>query len=278
MPELNLFQAPTVEEFWTGRLPDGKLRTVFWRIMRHDGILRAVSELYAGEQTIESVEMAKRWLAARFGKTTAEAHRELCEKAGPLRILDKSPAYVRRLDYLNRIIAAFPEARFIHLLRHPRGQCESVMKADGGALTAFFLGGVDTRVTPPIVDPQLLWRDANYVILKFLSGLPRDRWTRIRGEDFMQDPDGAAADLCEWLGVSSSADAIEEMKHPERSPFACIGPANARLGNDPNFLEAPALRPAHIKPQSLVGALSWRGDGRGFAPDVVKLARFFGYN
>ena len=277
MPELNLFQAPTIEEFWTGRRADGTLRTPFWRIMRHDGILRAVAELYAGEQTIETIEMAKRWLIVRMRKTTAEAHREICEKAGPQILLDKSPAYVRRREYLDRIVAAFPDARFIHLVRHPRGQCESVLNAENGRVTAFFMGAIDRSVSPPILDPQTVWRDAQFTILKFLADLPRDRWMRIRGEDFMNDIEGAAGEICRWLGVSDGADSIEEMKHPERSPFARIGPGNARLGNDPNFLEAPALRPVKVRTPALEGPLSWRADGGAFSDEVVRLARYLGY-
>jgi hypothetical protein len=70
---------------------------------------------------------------------------------------------------------------------------------------------------------------------------------------------------------------MEEMKHPERSPFACIGPSNARYGNDSFFLESPELRPGRASAKSLEGPLSWRSDGRGFAPAVLRLAREFGY-
>lgn len=276
-PELNLFQAPTVDEFWTGRREDGTLRTPFWRIMRHDGILRAVAQLYAGEQTIDTIEMSRRWLIVRAKKSTAEAHREICAKVGSRILLDKSPAYARRREYLHRIVAAFPDARFIHLVRHPRGQCESVLKAENGRLTAFFMGAVDRTGPEPVIDPQVVWRDAHYEILKFLAELPRGRSLRIIGEDFMNDIEGGAREVCHWLGVSESAGAIDEMKHPERSPFACIGPANARLGNDPNFLQSPALRPSRIAPPLLAGPLSWREDGGGFSPEVVKLARYFGY-
>ncbi|MEQ1931308.1 MAG: sulfotransferase [Parvularculaceae bacterium] len=277
MPELNLFQADTVHEFWTGQRASGTMRQPFWKLMRHGGILRAIAELYAGEQTIDSIEMAKRWVAARLDRTTAEAHYEICAKAAPQILLDKSPGYVRKREYLDRIVEAFPDARFIHLVRHPRGLCESVIKAEGGALTAFFLGAIDRTVDPPVVDPQIAWRDAQFVILRFLADLPADQWTRVRGEDFIRDPVAGAVGICRWLGISDAPDAIEEMKHPERSPFAHIGPANARLGNDPNFLESPELRPARVKEQSLDGALSWRPDERGFRPEVVELARYFGY-
>ncbi|MEQ1930958.1 MAG: sulfotransferase [Parvularculaceae bacterium] len=276
-PELNLFQAPTVHEFWTGRLPDGSLRTPFWRIMRHDGILRALAQLYAGEQTMDAVEMAKRWLIVRSRRTTAEAHGEICARVGARILVDKSPGYVRRREYLDRIVAAFPDARFIHLTRHPVGQCESVLSADNGRLTAFFMGAVDNSGAEPVIDPQNGWRDAHHTILKFLADIPRARWMRLKGEDFMNDIDGGAREVCRWLGVSDAAAAIEEMKHPERSPFACIGPAGARLGNDPNFLKAPMLRPYSVKERTLEGPLPWRPDGKGFSTEAIRLARYLGY-
>ena len=67
------------------------------------------------------------------------------------------------------------------------------------------------------------------------------------------------------------------MKHPERSPFARVGPATARLGNDINFLLDARIRPARVHRYSLDGPLPWRSDGKGFSPRVVKLATEFGY-
>ena len=77
--------------------------------------------------------------------------------------------------------------------------------------------------------------------------------------------------------MRADAEAIDEMKHPERSPYACFGPPGARYGNDTFFLESPALRPARAKPQSLDGPLSWRDDGREFSAEVRELAQRFGY-
>ncbi len=56
------------------------------------------------------------------------------------------------------------------------------------------------------------------------------------------------------------------MKRPEDSPFACFGPANAVLGNDPNFLSEPQLRPYKPRDESLAGPLSWRADESVVSP------------
>jgi hypothetical protein len=127
------------------------------------------------------------------------------------------------------------------------------------------------------LDPQRGWYVLNYNIAEFFESLPDEQKLRIRGEDLLQAPDGPLRRIAEWLGVRSDDDAINEMKHPERSPYACFGPPGARYGNDSFFLESPALRPARANPQSLEGPLSWREDGSDFLPEIKQLAREFGY-
>ena len=80
----------------------------------------------------------------------------------------------------------------------------------------------------------------------------------------------------DWLGVSSQAHALEAMGHPERSPFACLGPVNARFGNDPSFLNAPKLRTYTRKEENLDDPLSW-DEELGFSKDVRGLAELLGY-
>jgi hypothetical protein len=279
VPELNLFRAETIKEYLSGRPKQKKKgKGSPFRFVRHDGTLRTVAQLYAGEQTLDSVELAYRWLHVRSQRSTASVFRELCEKVNPLALLDKSPGYVRRRAYMDRIWDTFPQARFIHLLRHPRGVCESIMTAQSGPISALFVGAVDDEGEAPVIDPQGGWVDAHVNIMGFLGKIPQHQWMRVRGEDFLQNIELRAAEICRWLGIDDSAGALEAMKYPERSPFACIGPGTARLGGDPNFLEAPQLRPYRAKTLSLEGALSWRPDGRGFNPDVKALARSFGYS
>ncbi len=99
----------------------------------------------------------------------------------------------------------------------------------------------------------------------------------IRGEDLMEQPRKHLADICRWLGIRDDDAAIEEMMHPERSPFACFGPITALCGNDPNFLRRPAFRQHKPKVPALDGELPWRDDGARLRPEVVALAREFGY-
>ena len=278
MPELNLFQAESMRDFWLGPSRAPQMTQTLWRLWGRQGVLRAVAQLYAGEQTIDGIELAERWGRVRIARTTAEVYRELCAKVSPRRLVDKSPIYTSRQPYLDRILRAFPQARFIHFLRHPRSQCESFMRIPEFGILAFHQNAIDRSGAVPVLDPQVLWHDAHVRILRMLCLVPRDRWIRVRGEEFMADPDRVLAGICDWLGISASEPALERMRHPEDSPYACMGPPNAPRGNDPNFLKAPKLRPHVSKHLSLEGPVDWRPDGRGFHRRVVRLARQFGYH
>ncbi|MGF1640954.1 MAG: sulfotransferase [Rhodospirillales bacterium] len=278
VPELNLFQVADMTEFLTGPEKMPAPARVVWRLRGKEGLLRTLAELYAGEQTIRSVEMAERWIRVRRNRAVADVYREVCRKVYPRRIVDKSPAYASRSRFLDHILTVFPDALFIHLVRHPRGQCESVMKTRGFPVWALFQNAIDRSADPPQIDPQILWHDMNVRILNFLERVPEQNWTRVQGETFMSDTDGELERICRWLGISGSEEAMRSMRHPEHSPFACFGPINAAYGNDPNFLRSPYLRPQRLEDQSLDGPVRWRQDGAGFHPRVVALARSFGYD
>jgi hypothetical protein len=100
---------------------------------------------------------------------------------------------------------------------------------------------------------------------------------RLRGEDVMAEPERYLAEIARWAGLRDDAGAVDAMMHPERSPFACFGPINALFGNDPNFLAGPTFRPHKPKLPPLNKPVPWRNDGKGLYPEVVALAREFGY-
>src|SRR5206468_2209228 len=82
------------------------------------------------------------------------------------------------------------------------------------------------------LDPQRGWYVLNMNIVMFLKSIPYDQWMTIRGEDLLSDPDQGLRRIAGWMGLRADGDAIDEMKHPERSPYAYFGPPGARLGND----------------------------------------------
>ncbi|HHZ87567.1 MAG TPA: sulfotransferase [Chromatiaceae bacterium] len=268
MPELNLFITDTLREM-VDELSG-------YRQIQLHGLMRVVGHLYAGEQTMASVDMARRWILGRLSKRTTDIYYELCERVGPLRIVDKSPVYSLKREYLERLGEAFPDAYYLHLVRHPLTQGESIMKVAKG-LMAILADSIDYDVEPPQVDPQISWFNMQENILDFLDHIPAERQLRLRGEEVLNDRRNGLSEICRWIGIKDSDTAIEAMMHPEESPFACLGPLGAHLGNDINFLRSPALRDGSIRLGDLDVELPWRNDGRGFNPEVVEMALELGY-
>jgi hypothetical protein len=268
VPELNLFVAPTLASMCE--------QLVGLKQIQLHGLLRTVAHLYSGEQTLASLDLARRWILRRLDATTAEVYRTLCQRVAPLRIVDKSPIYSARRSSLDRVRRAFPEAYYLHLVRHPRSQGESLLKVAGGVM-AVMANSVDYATEPPTLDPQVAWYRVQRSILGFLTRIPADRQMRLRGEDLLNDPRRHLVEICRWIGIAESDAAVASMLHPEASPFAGLGPLGAHLGNDISFLRSPGRAAGPIPESRLGGPLSWRTDGQGFARPVVRLARALGY-
>jgi hypothetical protein len=271
LPELNLFNVDSLKELWL-RVSDD----VGDDSSRRNGLLRAVAQIYGGEQTNETIEMAVHWAAARQERDTGSVYQELAEKIHPMIPVDKSPSYTLSEKRLRRILKAFPHARFIHLVRHPIPQCKSVMQLNDGVLT-LLVNSFEFQEDRITVDPQISWHDINVNILNFLQSVPKEQQMLLKGEDLLADPRWHLAEICRWLGVRDDEASIEEMMHPERSPYACFGPIMALFGNDPKFLSGPAFRPHVPKIPTFDADLPWRLDGKGLYPEVIELAKEFGY-
>lgn len=268
VPELNVFITENIEQLLQ-RLKGA-------RQFQMHGLLRTIAQLYAAEQTIPSIDMAYRWIFNRIHWSTGEVYLELCRKVAPLRIVDKSPAYTTNPEILNRIHKTFPNAHYIHLLRHPRTQGTSMMRIADGKM-AILMDSIDRSTKPPIVDPQYAWYRIQQNILDFLSTVPAEQQMRIHGEDVLTDPRSHFETICQWLNLSWDESIFQAMLHPEASPYACFGPYGVHLGNDPNFLKSPTFSQRPIAPSQLDGPLPWRRDNQGFMPVVVTLARELGY-
>jgi hypothetical protein len=239
------------------------------------GLLRAVAQLFWEEQTEKSVRRAQRWLNRRRGFPTARIFRMLARKVEPLIAVEKSPDLSAEMKSLGRVYRAFPDSRFLHVLRHPRGHGESVLKhfKEKRERRMAANHGAPAR----LADPQHGWYMRNMHIRRFLERVPPEQQAWVRGEDLLNNPDPWLRRIAAWLDLRTDDEAIEAMKHPERSPYAFFGPDNARGGNSASFLNDPVLRPECAKLESLDGPLKWQENGKGFCWDVRELARQFGY-
>jgi hypothetical protein len=278
LPETNLLGAETV------RIRLNRAARSTHRTILH-GLLRAVAELYFGAQTEQTIRLARQWLETRAELPTELLFQYLMEQVAPRIVLEKSPSLVNTQSCLRRIDEKFPSARFIHLVRHPRGHRDSVLKAIDDLerhgplpetnwllqVATFRLPGHNGGRDEGVRDPQHWWYARNVGIKEFLRSIPPGRQIRVRGEDLLSDPDTHLQSVASWLGLQNDAVAIEAMKHPENSPYAFLGPRGARFGNDRFFLERPALRPGRAKVLELNGA-------QEFLPEVRALATEFGYS
>ena len=268
MPELNLFVAESMQE------REGVLAEYRFS---NDGLLRAVAQLLAGAQTPQTIMLANGWTLRRRCLPCVSVFRELAAMTRPRRLVDKSPITTWKCEYLQRLHRSIPGTNYIHLLRNPITQGNSVWR-NWGVRVALRLQAVDYSSSTPVVDLQKAWFSIHANILSFLNGIPDRQKMRIRGEDLISDPDSHLTRIAGWLGISVEKQAIEHMKHPEASPFACLGPSNAPFGNDPDFLRSPRLRMAsECANPPLEGPVPWRVDGKGLSHEVIGLAREFGY-
>ncbi len=277
LPEVNLFAADDY---------DGLTEAVYsLRPGFRHGLLRAIAELGLGDQSVENIDAAGSYLEENHALPGGEIFADLAAWAAPRALVDKSPLYVYTQESLERIDQAFPNARYLHLTRHPRGTCESVFKLREKVQKTLgrfqgFAGRRNNNDTynklAEIEDPESLWLEPHKRIMKFLANVPVERRLWLRGEEFMGNPDAHLPLICEWLEIDTDQDSLEAMKHPEDSPYACLGPTNARFGNDPSYLEAPELRKYTPKALSFEGPLA-ASDGVTLSEAVIECARGFGY-
>src|SRR3569623_3720937 len=128
LPELCLFNTTKLKGMWARESDEMENHA-----KTRQGLLRAVAEIYAGEQTTATITMAHHWCTARQEGSVADVYRELVDQIDPLISGEKSPSYTISVKRMADIYAAFPNARFLHLTRHPIGQCKSLMAMNDSA-------------------------------------------------------------------------------------------------------------------------------------------------
>jgi len=284
LPETHLFAAPTMAGWWAA------CEKSTFRMA--DGLLRAVAQIFVGQQTIDSIKAAEGWLRRRTQFSTGLVYEALVEAVSPMLPVESSSTTVSRPAVLQRLLRMFPSARFIHLTQHPRGFGEFLMNSIRESskqgpvpywmlnLASFPGRAASEDGTPHKAagfDPQRAWYVLNTNICEFLEAVPEQQKTLVRVEDLFAEPVPTLEHLADWLQLSTDDEAIDAMQHPERSPFACFGPPNARYGNEGAFLQNPTLHEALGDVHSLEGPLSWTQGDREFLPRVKQLARRFGY-
>ena len=239
-PELHVFIGNTLQEVLDREYKVGNY-------FGPPGLLRAVAELEWGYQTSESILKAVGWLGVRRKWSTKKLMDYLLEKVNPLLGIEKSPITSLQQLWIERAYSFFPNAYFLHLTRHPVSTRKSI---------DIFLRQPGRSTRPPTHDSLLTWYRFHRNIIEFTRTLPTGQSMRIKGEDLMAYPDVFLPQIAEWMGIRTDLNAIEAMKHPEKSPYAFRGPYPAHGGNDGNFMRNPSLTDRKIIEPSLRGFIN----------------------
>jgi len=239
------------------------------------GLLRALSHLLAGEQSMAGIEMARRWLTRHMHLPTGAVAQRLAAMIAPRRTVMPVTSALFEPGGTERLLAAFPQADFVHLQMHPVAQGRAVMGQSGGA-AAMLLGAVDDSVSPPMADAQELWATAEEGAAVFRAAVAPSRFHALRVEDLAANPARALAVLADALHLATDPAAVARMLRPEASAFAGPGPFGAHLAGD--VLTLAALRAALPGEVSLKGPLPWRPDGAGLRPALRDQAAAMGYS
>lgn len=259
------------------------------------GLFRLLSLLLAGERSIEGVQAANRWLARHQNLETRVVHRMIAGWLHPKRLVEYSPLYAHHSRVLARVVAAVPNATFIHLVRHPSATAMEIARAAMQTLTAtanYWTAEssnqpsldvieltdtvVDWQADPPVFDAQFLWYRTHTSIAAALADLPRDQVIRVRAEDLLEKPQATLASICRRLGLPMTDELPTEMLRIEEDAFARPGPFGAAAGADLDFI-SDRIFPEPDALQPMAGELAWRGDGVGYRPEVIALAEELGY-
>jgi hypothetical protein len=237
-----------------------------------EGLLRALAELQFGGQTEKAVKQAEAWLQARRDWSVGPVFDALLDRIKPRRGVDKTPQTAMSPQAMERLLALYPQARFLHLTRHPVTTQRSMQSQ---WRTRFDQVQPGRGLSHLASHAARVWLGTHQAVLNFTRALPPGQALRVRGEDLLSEPDTHLPRVARWLGVRTGPEAVEAMKHPERSPYVGFGPPGARLGNDHKFLEDARLRPVE-SPASLEAPAEWGLDA-GLQKAVVELAGQLGY-
>jgi hypothetical protein len=260
-PELFLFNATRVAELRTA--PDRGQQLL------RSGLTRSVAELLFGVQDGDTVGRASQWLERRRDAGPPDVFRSLLDRIAPRIGVEKSPSNAATSASLSRMLIAFPEARFVHLVRHPVSTQRS--------LVPFFeqvvgnpYPGVDLRT-----GASLLWCTYHARLIRLGRRVPPRRWLRLRAEDVLADPAAPLRSFCSWLGIDGSDAAVSEMCRAERSPYARRPPPGTSSGGRGDFEGSPVPR-IGPRPLTLRYPEAWPISA-GLLTETRRLAAEFGY-
>jgi hypothetical protein len=265
-PELNLFVTDTIGELL--ELGDVKIGGNSSYVT---GLIRAVAELEFGGQNDLTIQESIAWISERAHWSTKQMFTHLLEWIYPRIGVDKSPRTALSQRALDRALSSYPEARIIHLTRHPvstlRSLQETHCRFSNNSL------GVDTVWLHTFY--AHLWSQSQELITAVVRELGPKQALQVRAEELLTQTDKYLTMLLDWLNLPSKSHIIEAMKHPELSPYSQPAPLGLEGDGDPLFFESPKLR-VPVLPQVLHLPSEWKLESK-LVNKLDALAHQLGY-
>ncbi|MEU4643707.1 amino acid adenylation domain-containing protein [Micromonospora sp. NPDC023814] len=155
-----------------------------------DGLARAVRELLGGDP-----REAHDFIERQRDLTIGGLYQLITRLLGHRRLVDKTSTYAMDLSALRRAGRLFPEARYLHLIRHPAAMIASYQEVK---LDQVFRHPHD--FTPRQL-AELIWLVSNLNVAEFFESVPAGRQLRVRFEDLLDDPAEVLRDVARFVGV-----------------------------------------------------------------------------
>lgn len=180
------------------------------------------------------------------GMPVHEFYGRMLEELGDRLLIDKSPTYAMRPEFLARARDEFEEPLFIHLVRHPCGMIKSFQDGKMDQYVPFMRESHFSRRQLA----ELTWLATNSNISDFLTTIPANRQLRLNYDTLVAQPGEQVARLCEFLQVPF----LESMLQPYDDQHARMTDSvknAAEFSGDLKFHLHAGIDPA--------AAAKWRG-------------------
>jgi 3-oxoacyl-(acyl-carrier-protein) synthase/NADP-dependent 3-hydroxy acid dehydrogenase YdfG/acyl carrier protein len=192
-----------------------------------EGLIEAVRSLWQTD-----TEGAKKWIKDRIEqKTTPEQLLQALQaQLGERVLVDKSPAYARDLAALQKAAAAFPQARFILLARHPVPVIRSLVANRFHR----FLPVFPEKQQSPEQIAEAVWLNDYRNLRSFAESLSDERFLWVQFESLVNHPNENLQRICQFLNLPYEA----QMPDVYQNDRMITGLHEKSLSiGDPNFLK-----------------------------------------
>jgi Sulfotransferase family len=267
-PEMLIFRTATVGGLLSGagrQMPDAGVR------YGRAGVVRAVAQVNEGSQSPIALRRAREWLSIRADWSTVSLMNHLFMLVHPKIGIEKSPETVISSDALAACLRAYPQARYIHLTRHPVTSLRSMLRHYSHWVPPGEEEPLEVRARAHL----MLWYASHLRIVKALAALPADQWMRLRAEDLLGEPRARLPEVLDWLGLRCDTQTVSLMMHTERWEFADKKRGSTYGGGDPIFMNNPVLRPVPPPPPELTPRSCELSDD--ISRRIAALANYLGY-